>query len=87
MPTNGTSGFWKWVAVTLVAVLLSGLPGYVRLYVGTPSRKEVDLIRDRQDSVLQRLSAIDVRLNDTDQDITSIREMLEDLKDLLNDRR
>lgn len=84
MPTNGNGGFWKWVAVTLMAVLLAGLPGYVRLYVTSPSRHEVEIIRDRQDSVLQRLSAIDVRLNGTDQDLISIREMLEDLRAIVN---
>lgn len=57
------SDVWKWVAgilaTLLTALLLSAIPALL-FVLHTPSRNEVDLIRDRQQTVLQRLAADDV---------------------------
>lgn len=65
-----------------MAVLLAGLPGYVRLYVTTPSRSEVELLRERQNVVLQRLAAIDIRLNTNDLTFAELRTLIQELQRL-----
>lgn len=82
---NG-NGVWKWVAALLATILLAGLPGYVRLYVTSPTKGEVSLIRDRQDSVLQRLAAIEQRLNNGDTENMRLREEIKELARLLSQR-
>jgi len=53
------NGVWKWVAAVLVAVILAGAPGMVQA-IKAPSQEEVNIIRERQNIVLQRLAAIDI---------------------------
>ena len=55
-------GFWKWVTALLAAVMLGGLPGYIHLYVDSPKRGEVDFIRERQETVLQRLVVLELQI-------------------------
>jgi hypothetical protein len=78
------NGVWKWLAALLAATLLAGLPGYINLYLHSPTRSEVDLLRDRQELVLQRLAAIDIRLMDVEETDTQLREWVEELRDLLH---
>lgn len=57
---NGQASVWRWVSVVLVATMLAGAPGYIELVRGSPSRSDLDTVRDRQQIVLQRLARIDV---------------------------
>ena len=64
-------GVWKWIAAILAAILLSGMPGLVYA-IRTPSSAEVEVIRDRQQIVLQRLAAIEVRLNSLETQLSAL---------------
>ena len=65
---------WKWIAAVLASLLIGGLPGYVHFYTNSPSKEEVGLIRDRQDTVLQRLAVVELEL-------IRLREELQELKE------
>jgi uncharacterized protein YpmS len=70
------AGVWKWIAAILVAVMLAGAPAIVQA-VRAPSQAEVDLIRERQNTVLQRLAAIDVQIA---QNQSLLAELLAELR-------
>lgn len=55
------NGVWKWVAAVLVAVMLAGAPAIIQA-IKAPSRDEVNLIRERQNTVLQRLAVIETEI-------------------------
>jgi di/tricarboxylate transporter len=62
--TDGAGdGVWKWVAAICVAIMLAGVPGIIHA-VRSPTTAEVDVIRERQQSVLQRLAVLEVRIMD-----------------------
>jgi hypothetical protein len=67
---------WKWVAAILVAIMLAGLPGIIQAY-RAPTKAEVDYIRQRQDTVLVRLAAIDEKLLNNRELIEEIQRRLE----------
>lgn len=66
---NGNGGVWKWIAAILVAIMLAGAPSIVQA-IKSPSQEEVDLIRERQNTVLQRLAVLESQLQ-TNQAILS----------------
>lgn len=75
MGANGngrTTEVWKWISALLVTVLLAGSPGIIYA-LRSPSPEKVEQINDRQQLVLQRLAAIEVRL-------TVLEERLADLE-------
>lgn len=78
-PETGAS-VWKWVAALLATAMLAGLPGYIGLYLDSPSRAEVGLIRERQESVLQRLAVIDVRLINHESTDAELQEIVDELR-------
>ena len=53
------NGVWKWIAAILIAIMLAGAPSIVQA-IKAPSQAEVDIIRERQNVVLQRLAGIDI---------------------------
>jgi hypothetical protein len=53
------NGIWKWIAAILIAIMLAGAPSIVQA-IKAPSQAEVDIIRERQNLILQRLTAIDI---------------------------
>lgn len=65
-------GVWKWIAAILVAIMLAGLPGIVHAY-RSPTKEELEFVRERQDAVLIRLAQIDEKL-------TNNRELILELK-------
>lgn len=61
---GAANGVWKWVAALLAAIMLAGAPGIIQTY-RTPTRAEVEFIRERQNQVLVRLAQIDERITNT----------------------
>jgi uncharacterized protein YpmS len=62
MSENGSvapNGIWKWIAAILIAIMLAGAPSIIQA-IKAPTQEEVDIIRERQNLVLQRLAAIDI---------------------------
>lgn len=83
---NGTgngNGIWKWVAVVAVSSLLAGAPGYLNLMFASPTKNEVEFIRERQNTVLQRLATIEERLNNSQAFYGELREEVRELRDAL----
>ncbi len=80
---DSSSGVWKWVAALLATAMLAGLPGYLSLYLNSPTREEVDLVRERQEAVLQRLSAIDIRLLNHEDEDEELRDLYETLRSII----
>jgi hypothetical protein len=80
---NGDGGLWKWVAAILVAIIMAGSPA-VWLAATAPSREEVDLIRERQNTVLQRLAVIESRVDINQERLREILEQLELLRQELS---
>jgi len=78
-----SNGIWKWLAALLAATMLGGLPGYINLYLNSPTRSEVAVIRDRQDVVLQRLAAIDIRLASLEMTDAQLKDWIDELRLLL----
>ena len=75
------NGVWKWVAAVLVAVMLAGAPSIVQA-IKAPSQEEVDIIRERQNVVLQRLAALDVLIAQNQTLLIEIREELQEHESL-----
>ena len=69
------NGVWKWIAAILIAIMLAGAPSIVQA-IKAPSQAEVDIIRERQNVVLQRLAGIDIY-------IVQNRELLHENQELL----
>jgi hypothetical protein len=62
MSENGSvapNGIWKWIAAILIAIMLAGAPSIIQA-IKAPTQEEVDIIRERQNLVLQRLAVIDI---------------------------
>lgn len=55
------NGLWKWLCAILVAIMLAGAPGIVQA-VRAPTAEEVNIIRERQYQVLQRLAVVEEKL-------------------------
>ena len=70
---DANGGVWKWLAAILAAVILAGLPGLIYA-TRAPTAAEVDLIRERQQLVLQRLAVIEQRLDNIDKSLQSLYE-------------
>lgn len=73
--SNGGLYFWRWVAATLIVLLLAGAPGYVHLYMG-PTKEQVDRIGERQQDVLQRLGILEQKQIGIEEEIAQIRAEL-----------
>ena len=74
------ASIWKWVAAILATAMLAGVPGYIHLYLDSPEREEVTFIRERQESVLQRLAVLDVRLANHEAEDEKMQEIVEELR-------
>ena len=72
---NGNGGVWKWVAAILVAVMLAGAPSIFQA-INAPSQEEVELIRERQNTVLQRLAAMDILIAQNRELLLNIQQEL-----------
>jgi hypothetical protein len=77
---------WKWVAASMLLIMLAGAPSYIELLRG-PTTGEVAIIRERQDSVLQRLAALDVRLAAFDVQFTTSNDNYNQLRDEIDELR
>lgn len=77
------NGVWKWVAALLATAMLAGLPGYVGLYLDSPSRAEVTLIRERQEGVLQRLAVLDVRMANHEAQDAELSAIVDELREIV----
>lgn len=78
---NSGNGVWKWIAAILVAILLSGLPGYINLLIyqqNTPSKADLGIIADRQQNVLQRLAVVESKLDEAHAKLEEINKQLRD---------
>jgi hypothetical protein len=64
------------VAALLSAILLAGAPGILFAF-RAPTRDEVDLIRERQQIVLQRLAVLEAQNEELQADITDLRFQLQ----------
>jgi hypothetical protein len=74
---GAANGVWKWIAALLAAVMLAGAPGFVHA-IQSPTQAEVDLIRERQQQVLQRLAVIEVQINDNRVLLTELQETIDE---------
>ena len=70
---GANGGVWKWIAAILVTVLIAGAPAIVQA-VRSPTRDDVDVIRDRQVQVL-------IHLGELDQQVLALQNLVSDLKD------
>lgn len=73
MPSEGEiTDVWRWVAAIIAAAMIAGAPGYIGL-LNAPSKEDLDshidnlsvqieIIRDRQQTVLQRLAVVESEL-------------------------
>ena len=78
MSENGgvaPNGVWKWIAAILIAIMLAGAPSIVQA-IKAPSQEEVDIIRERQNIVLQRLAGIDIYIQQNRDLLIEIRDEL-----------
>jgi hypothetical protein len=50
---------WKWISGILSAILLAGAPGYLYLYLNTPTASEFHRVQENQQNVLQRLAVLE----------------------------
>jgi uncharacterized protein YpmS len=82
LEANGNgSGVWKWIAAGLLSFMLviaSGTTATAIALLSTPNQSQVDQINERQQAVLQRLSAIDVLIV---QNQEILRELQEDIEE------
>ena len=69
------SAVWKWIAAILVTILIAGAPGIIQA-VRSPTRDEVEFIRERQVQVL-------IHLGELDQQILALQDLIRDLRELL----
>ena len=86
---NGTN-VWKWISAVLATALISGAPAYATVLFSvarSPTRADFSVLGDRQQNILQRLSAIDVELTVADADRADIHAQLAALRDLLSQRQ
>jgi hypothetical protein len=70
---NG-NGVWKWIAITLAAFMLGGVPGYIYQYLNAPTKEDVDHIRETQQLVLLRLGVLEERVMNLEEEIQSLKE-------------
>lgn len=93
-PERSLTDVWRWVAAIVVAAMIAGAPGYIGL-LNAPSKEDLDshidnlsvqieVIRDRQQTVLQRLAVVETELANGEADredllarISEIRAALE----------
>ncbi len=68
---NGAN-VWRWIAALLAAIMLAGSPGIV-FALRAPTPEQVEIIRDRQQLILQHLATIDAQLTGLNRDIEDLR--------------
>lgn len=73
---GSVNGVWKWIAALLAAIMLAGLPGIIQSY-RTPTKAEVDFIRERQNQVLVRLAQLDERVLNNSLMLSELQRRLE----------
>ncbi len=78
-----SNGVWKWIAALLLTVMLAGSPA-IWLAITAPTATEVDLIRERQQLVLQQIpvlnseiSALRERIVNLEFDVSTLRDRLD----------
>jgi hypothetical protein len=77
MSANETpGGVWKWVAAILVTILLTGSPSVLYALRTWGLRDDVHEIRERQDDVRLRLTAVEVQAQLMLAEIDRLREEL-----------
>lgn len=79
---------WKWIAGTILTCLIFFLTPSIGWFIDSRdqvSRSEFTVVSDRQQIVLQRLAAIDVRLNQIDMDQAELKILLTELEKLLRE--
>jgi len=69
-----SAGVWKWIAAILVTILIAGAPAIIQA-VRSPTRGEVDYIRERQVQVL-------IHLGELDQQVLALQDLIRDLREL-----
>ena len=72
---GANGGVWKWIAAILVTVLIAGAPAIVQA-VRSPTREDVDEVRERQVESL-------IHLAELDEKVFALQEVLRDLKEQL----
>lgn len=70
---NG-NGVWKWIAITLVAFMLGGLPGYLYQYLHAPSKEEVSIIREQQQLMQETLIRMEADIEHLQEEVSSLKE-------------
>jgi hypothetical protein len=72
---DGNRDVWKWITAIIFTAMIAGAPGYI-IAIRSPSQAEVQLIRDRQIDVLQRLAVAERRLDDSDTERLELRALI-----------
>ena len=68
MASDPVNGVWKAIALVLVTVLIAGSPGIIYALRTWSVANELKLVRDRQDDVRERLTAVETHLSDLQHD-------------------
>jgi uncharacterized protein YpmS len=69
------NGYWKWVAAILISIMLAGSPAII-LAIRAPTAEEVNIIRERQNQVLQRLAVLEERVETNQVLIIELQQLL-----------
>jgi uncharacterized protein YpmS len=69
------NGYWKWVAAILISIMLAGSPAII-LAIQAPTSEEVNIIRERQNQVLQRLAVLEERVETNQVLIIELQQLL-----------
>lgn len=78
---------WKWIAALLATAIIAGAPAYTTLLVTvarSPTKDDLTALSDRQQTILQRLSAIDVELSIASGDRSAVHDEIAKLRDLIS---
>lgn len=85
---------WKWVAVTLAAMMVGAAPSYLSLYIGSFSHRDITQLRDRQELILQHMATIDQQISNLQEhdttslgDRTALHAEIDQLRQLIESRK
>lgn len=70
---NG-NGVWRWIAISLAAFMMGGVPGYLYQYINTPTKEELKYIQEQQSEILQRMVRLETQIISLQVEVASLKE-------------